>query len=73
MRKKFIMPPGVEHKEKPMMPSGVEQEGSTDWERLKTMSDEEAYQNALSDPDNQPLSKSDFQKLKVRRISPRQV
>ena len=31
-------------------------EDLTDWERLKHMSDEEAEQNALSDPDNQPLS-----------------
>jgi putative transcriptional regulator len=27
----------------------------TDWKRLSEMSDEEAYQNALSDPDNPPL------------------
>ena len=31
-------------------------EDLTDWERLKHMSDEETEQNALSDPDNQPLS-----------------
>ena len=27
----------------------------TDWERLAKMTDEEKYQNALSDPDNPPL------------------
>lgn len=27
----------------------------TDWERLKNMTDEEAFQNALSDPHNPPL------------------
>ena len=26
----------------------------TDWERLRDMTDEEAYQNALTDPDNPP-------------------
>ena len=29
----------------------------TDWKRLSEMSDEEAYRNALSDPDNPPLDK----------------
>jgi putative transcriptional regulator len=29
--------------------------GKTDWERLRNMTDEQAYQNALDDPDNQPL------------------
>lgn len=27
----------------------------TDWERLRTMTDEEAYANALADPDSQPM------------------
>ncbi|PSF27380.1 hypothetical protein C7H19_24985 [Aphanothece hegewaldii CCALA 016] len=43
--------------------------GQTDWERLRAMTDEEAYQNALTDPDNQPLSESDFHSLKVKRVS----
>ncbi len=30
--------------------------GKTDWARLASMTDEEAYQNALSDPDNPPLT-----------------
>lgn len=28
----------------------------TDWERVRNMTDEEAYQNALADPDNPPLT-----------------
>lgn len=28
----------------------------TDWERLANMTDEEAWQNALNDPDNPPLT-----------------
>ena len=28
----------------------------TDWERLRRMTDNEAYQNALADPDNQPAN-----------------
>ena len=34
-------------------------EGKTDWERLDSMSNDEIEQNALDDPDNQPL-KEDF-------------
>ena len=32
-------------------------DSQTDWNRLDNMSDEETHQNALSDPDAQPLSK----------------
>jgi hypothetical protein len=34
---------------------GVSEHG-TDWDYLAKMTDEEAYQNALSDPDNPPLT-----------------
>lgn len=34
----------------------------TDWERLRKMTDEEAYANALSDPDNPPLSEEQLAK-----------
>lgn len=34
---------------------GVSEHG-TDWDYLANMTDEEAYQNALSDPDNPPLT-----------------
>lgn len=30
--------------------------GKTDWERLRNMTDEEAYANALADPDAQPMT-----------------
>ncbi len=39
----------------------------TDWERVNSLSSEEVEANALSDPDNQPLSE-DFVK-NARRIS----
>ena len=35
--------------------ASVEATDETDWKRLSEMSDEEAYRNALSDPDNPPL------------------
>jgi hypothetical protein len=28
----------------------------SDWDRVKAMSDDEALQNALDDPDNQPIT-----------------
>ncbi|QDZ40591.1 hypothetical protein FRE64_11875 [Euhalothece natronophila Z-M001] len=33
-------------------------DSQTDWERLEKMSDEEATQNALDDPDNLPLEEN---------------
>lgn len=36
-------------------PEIAKQKSQTDWERLENMSDEEATQNALDDPDNLPL------------------
>ncbi|WP_019508971.1 hypothetical protein [Pleurocapsa sp. PCC 7319] len=41
-------------------------EDLTDSERIDSMSESEIEANALSDPDNQPLSSDDLQK--VRRI-----
>lgn len=32
----------------------------SDWERIKNMSDEEALQNALDDPDNPPLTDAEM-------------
>ena len=32
----------------------------TDWDRLAKMTDEEKYQNALSDPDNPPLDETEI-------------
>lgn len=40
--------------------------GKTDWERIRKMTDEEAHQNALDDPDNPPLN--DAQLAAMRRI-----
>ena len=31
-------------------------QGKTDWEKVKAMTEEEIEENALSDPDSQPLS-----------------
>jgi putative transcriptional regulator len=38
------------------MPKRAKETDGTDWKRLAAMSDDEAEANALSDPDNQPLS-----------------
>ena len=35
-------------------------QSGTDWERLRTMTDDEAYANALSDPDNPPLTDAEL-------------
>jgi putative transcriptional regulator len=39
---------------------------TTDWARLAAMTDEEAHQNALADPDNPPLT--DAQLARMRRV-----
>jgi putative transcriptional regulator len=41
-------------------------EDKTDWARLMAMSEEEAHQNALDDPDNPPLT--DEQLARMRRV-----
>lgn len=47
------------HKNKrEITPEIAKQESQTDWERLKNMSEEEATQNALDDPDNLPLQEN---------------
>ena len=38
--------------------------GKTDWERLRNMTDEEAYQNALDDPDNPPLNEEQLSRMR---------
>ena len=38
--------------------------GSTDWEALDQLSDEEVERRALSDPDGKPLTAEDLRKLK---------
>jgi hypothetical protein len=40
-------------------------EDLTDWERLKNMSDEEVEENAVNDPENQPLPYPASEKLKL--------
>ena len=45
-------------------PSG--QTTKTDWARIEAMTDEEAHQNALNDPDNPPLT--DEQLARMRRV-----
>jgi putative transcriptional regulator len=41
-------------------------ENQTDWARLEAMTDEEALQNALDDPDSQPLTPD--QRSRLRRV-----
>lgn len=46
--------------------------GKTDWAYLAAMTDEEAHQNALDDPDNPPLTPE--QLARFRRVpNPRQI
>jgi hypothetical protein len=42
-------------------------EDLTDLERLNTMSESEIEANALSDPDNQPLSSDSLKKVRRKR------
>jgi hypothetical protein len=42
-------------------------EDLTDLERLSTMSESEIEANALSDPDNQPLSSDSLKKVRQKR------
>lgn len=44
-------------------------EDLSDWERVQNMTDEEAYQNALDDPDAQPI---DEDMMGLKRIYPKQ-
>jgi putative transcriptional regulator len=47
-------------------------EGQTDWARLEAMTPEEALQNALDDPDSQPLTPE--QRTRLRRVpDPRRI
>ena len=46
--------------------------GKTDWARFDAMTDEEAYQNALDDPDNPPLTPERL--ARMRRVpNPRRL
>jgi putative transcriptional regulator len=51
--------PGVDHRYQ-------YPQGGTDWARIEAMTDEEALQNALNDPDNPPLT--DEQLARMRRV-----
>jgi putative transcriptional regulator len=58
-----------------VLPDGSTQpmpKGRTDWARLAAMTEEEIIANALSDPDNPPLTDEDFKRMErvpnVRRI-----
>lgn len=39
----------------------------TDWARVQTMTDEEIHQNALDDPDSQPMS-DEFMRTAKKRV-----
>ena len=51
-----------------ILPDGTTRplEGKSDWARVDAMTEEEAYQNALDDPDNPPLTPERL--AKMRRI-----
>lgn len=46
------------------MPRHARTTDGTDWKRLAAMTDEEAQANALSDPDNQPLSEEAMNRMR---------
>ena len=47
-------------------------QGGTDWARIEAMTDEEAHQNALNDPENPPLTGD--QLARMRRVpNPREI
>jgi putative transcriptional regulator len=56
------------------MPDGTERlvEDTTDWERLRNMTEEEIIANALSDPDNPPLTDEELARMQ-RVVSARQI
>ena len=57
-----------------ILPDGTTRplEDRSDWARVDAMTDEEAYQNALDDPDNPPLTPE--QLAKMRRVpNPREI
>lgn len=43
----------------------MKRKSETDWERLRTMTDEEAERGALADPDAQPLDESFWASAKL--------
>lgn len=49
-----------------VLPDGSERpfEDHTDWERLRNMTEEEIEANALSDPDNPPLTEAELARLR---------
>jgi putative transcriptional regulator len=49
-----------------------ESDEKTDWERLRNMTEEEIEQNALSDPDNPPLTDEELKRFR-RVIDARRV
>lgn len=53
-------------RDEPEADADLEPIGATDWARLAAMTDEEAHQNALADPDNPPLT--DEQLSRMRRV-----
>jgi putative transcriptional regulator len=57
-----------------IMPDGSQRplEDKTDWARVHAMTEEEAHANALSDPDNPPISDEELEKF--RRVpNPREI
>lgn len=58
--------PETHNKNSPRAETGELREGQTDWARLEAMTPEEVYQNALDDPDAQPLTAA--QAARLRRV-----
>lgn len=52
-------------KEEPIGKAAMNSESGTDWENLRTMSDEEIHAAALSDPDAQPTNETFWENAKL--------
>jgi hypothetical protein len=54
-----------EHITRVSLEDWAKMKGQTDWARIDAMTEEEIEQNALSDPDNQPLTDEFWDKAEV--------
>jgi hypothetical protein len=53
------------------IPASDERKSKTDWERLKTMTDDEIKEATLSDPDSAPIFSKEEMKRRYKLTPPR--
>ena len=54
-----------EHITRVLLEDWAKMKGQTDWAKIDAMTEEEIEQNALNDPDNQPLNDEFWDKAEV--------